>query len=265
MEPDAEVAGGGFWSHPESELNATAPWWPLPGIAGVSPQSRDSRSEAPTLPTHPPASEGRKSSRPQGVRGLGEPQGESRGEPPEDSQDKGSSVTESGRGEAGPPGRMPASRDYKKTGLKRLSLHNLCSASARESSAPSDKLSRRGRRGSEKRAGKKPEEGDSRHNSPAVERTRVRGWARTPEALGGCSADAGGVRAWAPALGETEPGAPRLSMALLPPRTPPGASLFGGARSSGKRRDHRAGGTGPGIEIPEEPVSPRLESRHERP
>lgn len=31
--------------------NTTTPWWPLPGIAGGSPQSRGVRSEVPTLPT----------------------------------------------------------------------------------------------------------------------------------------------------------------------------------------------------------------------
>lgn len=35
-------------------------------------------------------------------------------------------MTESGRGGARRPGRMPASRDYKKTGFKCFSLHNLC-------------------------------------------------------------------------------------------------------------------------------------------
>ena len=49
--PKAEVLGVRLLEPSESEPNTSTPWWPLPGIAGVSPQSRDMRSEAPTLPT----------------------------------------------------------------------------------------------------------------------------------------------------------------------------------------------------------------------
>lgn len=100
--PNAEVPADRLLEPSESELNTITPWWPLPGIAGVSPESREPTSGAPALSCS--------GSVPQPVHlwGRGDQAGSNgagalgarRREPPDDSMDKGSSVTEGERGGA---------------------------------------------------------------------------------------------------------------------------------------------------------------------
>ena len=128
-----------------SELNTTAYWWPLPRIADMSPKSPEMRSSTPALwgsgpsPIHLWRRGNQAGSK--GTGALG-PEGGSQGQPREDSEDKGSPMTASGRGGARRPGRMPASRGYKKIGLKCFSLYNPCLHTHTEVQVQSDKPSR---------------------------------------------------------------------------------------------------------------------------